>query len=104
MLNERDQTGCRLEPFCEQFVQQGSAAEALGLIGDAGAADAISRMVSQIVQSGAMPPAPSQPPADAEDERRDTPAAAFRRVSARKDIEPWSIELGLELAASERGS
>src|SRR5262249_31644059 len=57
---------------------QGSAAEALGLIGDATAADAIGRMVAQIVQSGAMPTPPTQPPADADDDRRDTPAAAFR--------------------------
>jgi HEAT repeat protein/cyclophilin family peptidyl-prolyl cis-trans isomerase len=53
---------------------QGSAAEALGLLGDAAAADAIGRMVSQIVQSGAL----AQPPGPEDDPRRDTPAAAAR--------------------------
>jgi cyclophilin family peptidyl-prolyl cis-trans isomerase/HEAT repeat protein len=53
---------------------QGSAAEALGLIGDAGAADAIGRMVSQIVQSGAL----AQAPGEGDEARRDTPEAAFR--------------------------
>jgi HEAT repeat protein/cyclophilin family peptidyl-prolyl cis-trans isomerase len=53
---------------------KGSAAEALGLLGDAAAADAIARMASQIVESGAL----ADPPGDAEDARRDTPAAAFR--------------------------
>ena len=57
---------------------QGSAAEALGLIGDPTAADAVGRMVAQIVQSGALSPVPAQPAADADDARRDTPAAAFR--------------------------
>jgi cyclophilin family peptidyl-prolyl cis-trans isomerase/HEAT repeat protein len=53
---------------------QGSAAEALGLLGDASAADAIGRMVGQIVESGAL----TQTPAEEDDARRDTPAAAAR--------------------------
>jgi cyclophilin family peptidyl-prolyl cis-trans isomerase/HEAT repeat protein len=53
---------------------QGGAAEALGLIGDPAAADAIGRLVAQIVQSGAL----AQLPGEEEDARRDTPAAAFR--------------------------
>ena len=53
---------------------QGSAAEALGLIGDPAAAGAIGRLVAQIVESGAL----SEPPGEAEDTRRDTPASAFR--------------------------
>jgi HEAT repeat protein len=57
-----------------QPLVKGSAAEGLGLIGDAGAADAIVRMASQIVQSGALTP----PPAEDADSQRDTPAAAFR--------------------------
>ena len=55
-------------------IVQGSAAEALGLVGDASAADAIARLASQIVQSGAL----AEPPGDEGDARRDTPAAAFR--------------------------
>ena len=39
---------------------QGSAAEALGLIGDAAAADAVGRFAAQIVQSGAL----AQPPGE----------------------------------------
>jgi len=53
---------------------QGSAAEALGLIGDAAAADALGRFLSQLAQSGAL----AQPPPDADEARRDTPAAAWR--------------------------
>jgi HEAT repeat protein len=53
---------------------QGSAAEALGLLGDASAADAVGRMMSQVVASGAL----AQIPAAEEDLRRDTPASAFR--------------------------
>ena len=53
---------------------QGSAAEALGLIGDTADADAVGRMVAQIVQS----PALAQPPAEEDDVRRDTPSAAAR--------------------------
>jgi HEAT repeat protein/cyclophilin family peptidyl-prolyl cis-trans isomerase len=53
---------------------QGSAAEALGLIGDPAAADAIGRMLTQIADAGAF----AQLPADADDARRDTPAAAWR--------------------------
>jgi HEAT repeat protein/cyclophilin family peptidyl-prolyl cis-trans isomerase len=53
---------------------QGSAAEALGLIGDPAAADAIGRFVAQLTAAGAVPAAP----ADGEDVRRDTPAAAWR--------------------------
>jgi HEAT repeat protein/cyclophilin family peptidyl-prolyl cis-trans isomerase len=53
---------------------QGSAAEALGLIGDAAAADAVGRLVGQIVQTGAL----TQTPAEDDEARRDTPAAACR--------------------------
>jgi len=53
---------------------KGSAAEALGLIGDVAAADPIARMLSSIMQSGAM----TQPPGDDDDMKRDTPSAAFR--------------------------
>jgi HEAT repeat protein/cyclophilin family peptidyl-prolyl cis-trans isomerase len=53
---------------------QGGAAEALGLIGDASAADAVGRLASLIVQSGALAETPG-PDADA---RRDLPASAFR--------------------------
>ena len=53
---------------------QGSAAEALGLIGDAAAADAVGRVLAQIVQSGAL----AQTPGDEDDSRRDTPTAAAR--------------------------
>jgi HEAT repeat protein/cyclophilin family peptidyl-prolyl cis-trans isomerase len=57
-----------------QPVVKGSAAEALGLIGDVAAADAVAGMATQIVQSGALNPAPG----DETDSQRDTPAAAFR--------------------------
>src|SRR5207249_10324596 len=53
---------------------QGAAAEALGLIGDPAAAAPIARMLSSIVQSGAL----AQPPGDEDAGRRDTPAAVFR--------------------------
>ena len=53
---------------------EGSAAEALGLIGDAAAADAVGRLAGRIVQSGAV----AQPPPEADDARRDTPAGALR--------------------------
>src|SRR6266849_8185485 len=53
---------------------QGSAAEALGLIGDATAAEAIGRFTAQIVQSGAL----AETPAEEDEARRDTPAAACR--------------------------
>ena len=53
---------------------QGSAAEALGLIGDIAAAEPIGRMMSAVLQSGAL----AQLPAEADEARRDTPAAAFR--------------------------
>jgi cyclophilin family peptidyl-prolyl cis-trans isomerase/HEAT repeat protein len=57
----------------ESPLVQGSAAEALGLIGDAGAADAIGRMVAQNIQAGALAKT------DGDDEgRRDTPDAAAR--------------------------
>jgi HEAT repeat protein/cyclophilin family peptidyl-prolyl cis-trans isomerase len=55
-------------------VVQASAAEALGLIGDPVAAEAIGRLVTQIVQSGAVS---GQVAAD-EDTRRDSPAGVFR--------------------------
>jgi cyclophilin family peptidyl-prolyl cis-trans isomerase/HEAT repeat protein len=57
-----------------------SAAEALGLIGnadgDASAAPAIAQMAAQIVTSGAL----TQIPGPDADERRDSPAAAFREA------------------------
>src|SRR5258706_8129860 len=53
---------------------QGSAAEALGLIGDVSAADALAGLVGRVVQSDTL----AQPPADEDDVRRDTPAAACR--------------------------
>jgi len=53
---------------------KGSAAEALGLVGDATAADPIGRMLSSILQAGAL----AQPPGDEDDVKRDTPTAAFR--------------------------
>jgi HEAT repeat protein/cyclophilin family peptidyl-prolyl cis-trans isomerase len=55
-------------------IVQGGAAEALGLIGDVSAADAVGRLASQIVESGAL----AQPPADDADARRDLPASAFQ--------------------------
>jgi HEAT repeat protein/cyclophilin family peptidyl-prolyl cis-trans isomerase len=53
---------------------QSSAAEALGLIGDPAAAAAVGRLVSSVVQSGALTSAP----AEDDEVRRDTPASAFR--------------------------
>ena len=53
---------------------QGSAAEALGLLGDASTAEAIGRLATQVVQSGAL----TQPSGDEDDVRRDTPLAACR--------------------------
>jgi HEAT repeat protein/cyclophilin family peptidyl-prolyl cis-trans isomerase len=53
---------------------QGSAAEALGLIGDPSTAAAVGRLVSSVVQSGAL----TSPPAEDDEVRRDTPASAFR--------------------------
>ena len=53
---------------------QGSAAEALGLLGDPAAADAVGQFVGRITESGAF----AQPPTDADDARRDTPAASWR--------------------------
>src|SRR5579859_3082902 len=50
-------------------IVKGSAAEALGLLGDAAAADAIARMASGIVESGAL----AQPPGDEEEARREIP-------------------------------
>ncbi|MCC7416454.1 MAG: HEAT repeat domain-containing protein [Acidobacteria bacterium] len=55
-------------------VVQASAAEALGLVGDPAASGPIGALMSGIVQSGAL----ASPPAEADDARRDTPAAAFR--------------------------
>jgi HEAT repeat protein/cyclophilin family peptidyl-prolyl cis-trans isomerase len=55
-------------------LMKGSAAEALGLIGDPAAAEPIGRMASEIVASGAL----AEPPDEALDAARDTPAAAFR--------------------------
>src|SRR5439155_7077209 len=51
-----------------------SAAEALGLVGDPAAADAVAGLAYQVVQSGAL----AQPPGDDEDLKRDTAAASFR--------------------------
>jgi len=53
---------------------QGSAEEALGLIGDPAAGAPIGRLVAAIVQSGAV----ASSPAEADEARRDTPAAVFR--------------------------
>ncbi len=53
---------------------KGSAAEALGLIGDPAAADAVARMASQIVESGAL----ANPPTEEADAQRDSPAGAFK--------------------------
>ena len=58
----------------ESPLMKGSAAEALGLIGDAAAAEPIGRMVAGIAQSGVLIRLPS----DADEARRDTPAAAFK--------------------------
>jgi HEAT repeat protein len=55
-------------------IVQGGAAEALGLIGDVSAADAVGRLASQIVESGAL----AQTPGDEPDARRDLPASAFQ--------------------------
>ena len=55
-------------------LMQGSAAEALGLIGDVAAAEPIARMMSAVLAAGAL----AQVPAEADEARRDTPAAAFR--------------------------
>jgi HEAT repeat protein/cyclophilin family peptidyl-prolyl cis-trans isomerase len=55
-------------------LMKGSAAEALGLIGDPAASEPIGRMVTDIIASGAL----AEPPDDALDGGRDTPAAAFR--------------------------
>jgi cyclophilin family peptidyl-prolyl cis-trans isomerase/HEAT repeat protein len=57
---------------------QGGAAEALGLMGDAAAADPIGKLIAQLVSSGSIPTPPAQPPDSPDDERRDSPAAAFR--------------------------
>jgi HEAT repeat protein/cyclophilin family peptidyl-prolyl cis-trans isomerase len=53
---------------------QTSAAEALGLIGDPSVADALARLASAVVASGAL----ATPPGEDVDARRDVPAAAFR--------------------------
>jgi HEAT repeat protein/cyclophilin family peptidyl-prolyl cis-trans isomerase len=55
-------------------LMQGSAAEALGLVGDQTSAGAIGAMIARIVQAGAL----AAPPADEDEARRDTPAAALR--------------------------
>ncbi|HEX4346859.1 MAG TPA: HEAT repeat domain-containing protein, partial [Vicinamibacterales bacterium] len=54
-----------------------SAAEALGLIGDASAADAIAKMAAPLVGGGAF----AQPPTEADEQRRDTPAGAVREAA-----------------------
>jgi HEAT repeat protein/cyclophilin family peptidyl-prolyl cis-trans isomerase len=53
---------------------KGAAAEALGLIGDAAAAPAIGRMAAALVDAGML----STLPADGDEARRDTAAAAYR--------------------------
>jgi HEAT repeat protein/cyclophilin family peptidyl-prolyl cis-trans isomerase len=53
---------------------KGAAAEALGLLGDAAAAPAIGRMATAIVDAGML----ATLPPDADDSRRDSPAAAYR--------------------------
>src|SRR5437867_831133 len=53
---------------------RGSAAEALGLLGEPAAADAVAGLAYQVVQSGAL----AQLPSEEEDLKRDTPAASFR--------------------------
>jgi HEAT repeat protein/cyclophilin family peptidyl-prolyl cis-trans isomerase len=53
-----------------------SAAEALGLIGDESAATALAQMAAEIAASGAL----AENPAPEADERRDTPAGAFREA------------------------
>jgi len=58
----------------EHPLVKGSAAEGLGLIGDASASDAIARMAAQLMSAGAVATVPS----DDLDTRRDTPAAALR--------------------------
>jgi HEAT repeat protein/cyclophilin family peptidyl-prolyl cis-trans isomerase len=58
-------------------VVKGSAAEALGLIGDPAAADPIARMATQVVDAGALAQVAANG-ADADEDVRDTPAAAFR--------------------------
>jgi HEAT repeat protein/cyclophilin family peptidyl-prolyl cis-trans isomerase len=55
-------------------LMKGSAAEALGLIGDPAASEPIGRMAAEIIASGAF----TNPPDEALDASRDTPAAAFR--------------------------
>ena len=60
----------------ESSIVQGGAAEALGLIGDASAGDAVGRLASQIVQSGAL----AELPGEDADTRRDLPATAFRQA------------------------
>ena len=57
---------------------QGSAAEALGLLGDPAGAEPIGKLIAQLVNSGAFPAPATQPPESPDDERRDSPAAAFR--------------------------
>jgi cyclophilin family peptidyl-prolyl cis-trans isomerase/HEAT repeat protein len=53
---------------------QGSAAEALGLLGDPRAAPALGRLLARIVESGVV----TVPPPEQDEARRDTPEAAFR--------------------------
>jgi len=50
----------------ESPLVKGSAAEALGLIGDGSAADAVARMAAQLLAAGAAQPIPS----DDDDTRR----------------------------------
>jgi cyclophilin family peptidyl-prolyl cis-trans isomerase/HEAT repeat protein len=58
-------------------VVKGSAAEALGLIGDPAAAEPIARMATQVVDAAALAQIAANG-ANADEDVRDTPAAAFR--------------------------
>ncbi len=65
---------------------KGAAAEALGLIGDANAGPAIGRMAAAIVDTGML----ATLPAESEDARRDSAAAAFRfGVYALARLKAW---------------
>ncbi len=60
-----------------EAVVKGSAAEALGLIGDPAAAEPIARMATQVADVGALAQVAANG-ANADEDVRDTPAAAFR--------------------------
>ena len=74
---------------------QGSAAEALGLIGDPAAAAPIGRVLTQL--SGAL----ADLPADADESKLDTPAAAFRRgLEALVRLKAYDVLASVVLDAS----